>query len=279
MLKKLNIVAAVLLSGVLGWVVARDISNFSHAETAKPVSPFTPEQEARIGEVAADYLIAHPEVLVKVSETLQARQEVAAMKALTEGTLAFQAELLHDHRAPSYGPKDAKVVVTLFFDYQCIYCSRLAPVMTKLMEANPQVRFMFREWPIFGDRWPLSRLAAETGLAIWQQRGAEAYLAYHSGLYATGHNEGALTKNDIRVAADAVKVDSTMATEIDVQDELNITDKLARKIGFTGTPGLVVMPATGATAETVTVIPGMADQAVLQIAINKAVDLTAPSQK
>jgi protein-disulfide isomerase len=122
MLKKSNIAAAILLSGVLAGVVALDISHFAHAEAATPASPFSPMQEARIGEVAADYLIAHPEVLVKVSETLQARQEAAAMKALTEGALAFQAELLHDHRAPSYGPADAKVVVTLFFDYQCIYC-------------------------------------------------------------------------------------------------------------------------------------------------------------
>lgn len=262
----------------LGVAVALDISHFAHAATAKPASPFTPAQEARIGEVAADYLIAHPEVLVKVSETLQARQEAAAMKALTEGALAFQTELLHDPHAPSYGPADAKVVVTLFFDYQCIYCSHLAPVMTKVMEANPQVRFVFREWPIFGDRWPASRLAAETGLAIWQQKGAEAYLAYHNGVYATGHNEGALTKKDIRVAAAAGKVDSAKTKDKDVQDELTLTGQLATDIGFTGTPGLVVMPAAGATAETVTVIPGMTDRAVLQMAINKAAGLTDPGK-
>ncbi|WP_317176203.1 hypothetical protein [Kosakonia cowanii] len=31
---------------------------------AAPAPAFTPEQEARIGEIAADYLLAHPEVLV-----------------------------------------------------------------------------------------------------------------------------------------------------------------------------------------------------------------------
>jgi hypothetical protein len=40
-----------------------------------------------------------------------------------------------------------------------------------------------------------------------------------------------------------------------------------------------VLPATGASAETVTVIPGMTDRAVLQMAINKAAGLTDPGQK
>lgn len=279
MLKKSKIAAAILLSGVLGGLVTHDISHFGRTDAAKPASPLTPAQEARIGEVAADYLIAHPEVLVKVSETLQARQEAAAIKRLTEGAMAFQAELLHDHRAPSYGPADAKVVVTLFFDYQCVYCSRLAPELTKVMAANPQVRFVFREWPIFGDRWPASRLAAETGLKVWQQKGAEAYLAYHNGLYATGHIEGALTESDIRTAAGAVKVESAKTKSQDVQAELALTGQLATDIGLTGTPGMVVMPAAGATAETVTVIPGMADRTVLQMAINKAAGLTDPAQK
>lgn len=39
------------------------------------------------------------------------------MKRLTEEAMAFQAGLLHEHRAPSYSPADAKVEVTLFFDY------------------------------------------------------------------------------------------------------------------------------------------------------------------
>lgn len=72
MLKKSKIAAAILLSGVLGGLVTYDISHFAQADAAKSASPFTPAQEARIGEVAADYLIAHPEVLVMVSKPLQA---------------------------------------------------------------------------------------------------------------------------------------------------------------------------------------------------------------
>ncbi|EAY8179401.1 DsbA family protein, partial [Salmonella enterica] len=36
-------------------------------KTGPSASVFTPEQEARIGQVAADYLLAHPDILVQVS--------------------------------------------------------------------------------------------------------------------------------------------------------------------------------------------------------------------
>lgn len=79
MTKKLKIVAAILLSCLLGVVVTNDINHFAQTDAAKPASPFTPTQEDRIGEIAANWLIAHPEVLVKASKTLQARREMTAM--------------------------------------------------------------------------------------------------------------------------------------------------------------------------------------------------------
>ncbi|MFW8205292.1 DsbA family protein, partial [Klebsiella pneumoniae] len=33
-------------------------------------SVFTPEQEKRIGEIAADYMRAHPDILIQMSEKL-----------------------------------------------------------------------------------------------------------------------------------------------------------------------------------------------------------------
>ena len=36
-----------------------------------PAATFTAEQEARIGKIAADYLVAHPEVLLQASQKLQ----------------------------------------------------------------------------------------------------------------------------------------------------------------------------------------------------------------
>ena len=41
------------------------------ASAADAPATFTPEQEAKIGKIAADYLVAHPEVLLQASQKLR----------------------------------------------------------------------------------------------------------------------------------------------------------------------------------------------------------------
>lgn len=50
---------------------------------AAPAPAFTPEQEARIGEIAADYLLARPDVLVQVSQKLQQQQHAREQLAMS----------------------------------------------------------------------------------------------------------------------------------------------------------------------------------------------------
>lgn len=233
-----------------------------------PAPTFTPEQEARIGKIAADYLVAHPEVLLQASQKLQQIQEEQQASAATQAVLKNAAELTLDKNTPTYGPEDGKVTVIEFFDYQCVYCSRLAPVMAQVIKENPHVRFAFKEWPIFGSRWATSLDAAKMGLQIYQQKGAEAYLTFHNGIYATGHNEGKLTAADIQQQAKNVNFDAKKAT--DVEPALEEINHLAQDIGLSGTPGVIVMPTTDATEATITVFPGLADKASLDAAIKKA---------
>ncbi|MFW0698151.1 thioredoxin domain-containing protein [Pantoea sp. R13S299] len=238
------------------------------AQTPADEALFTPEQEARIGELAKDYLLKHPELLIEVDQKLQKIQYDEQMKAMTTAAIQHQDELLNDKTVPAIGPEDAKVAVIGFFDYQCSVCARQAPIIQSLMKNNSQVRFIFKEWPIFGYRWKPSFQAAETGLRIWQQKGGDAYMKYHNALFASGHVEGALTQKDVTKAASAAGAGKLKSS--DMLGTLSRTDILAKNTGFQGTPAMIVMPLSGATAETVTVFPGGAMEEMLQAAINKA---------
>ncbi|MEQ0330001.1 DsbA family protein [Klebsiella sp. GB_Kp056] len=238
------------------------------ASAADAPATFTAEQEAQIGKIAADYLVAHPEVLLQASQKLQQIQAEQQASAATQAVLKNAALLTQDKNTPTYGPANGKVTVIEFFDYQCVYCSRLAPVMEQVIIAHPQTRFAFKEWPIFGGRWESSLEAAKTGLQIYQQKGADAYLAYHNGIYATGHNEGKLTTADIQQQAKKAGFDAKKAN--DVEPVLQSINDLAQEIGLSGTPGVIVMPTTGATEASITVFPGLADKASLEAAIKKA---------
>lgn len=236
-----------------------------HAATA-PV--FTPEQQARIGQIAADYLVNHPEILVQVSKKLQLQQQERQQTALARRVLENEAALLKDKDTPVIGPENADVAVIEFFDYQCIYCSRLAPELEKVMKASPEVRYIFKEWPIFASRWENSERAALRGLDVWKQKGAAGYALYHNGIYHTGHNEGQLTAGDIENSAKSAG--ATEQSQGDFHSILEQNSMLAQGLELTGTPALIVMPVKGATPTTITVFPGLASAEQIQAAIKKA---------
>jgi len=235
---------------------------------AAPSPVFTPEQQAEIGKIAADYLVAHPEILVQVSQKLQQQQQERQQMALTARVMDNQAALLQDADTPSIGPKEAKVAVIEFFDYQCIYCSRLAPGLEQVMKASPDVRFVFKEWPIFASKWEASSNAAQRGLDVWKQKGGDAYLKYHNGIYQTGHNEGDLTGADIDSAAKVAGL--TELKPVDYTAVLEKNDALAQTLGLTGTPGLIVMPVKNASPKNITVFAGLASPQQILAAIKKA---------
>ena len=183
--------------------------------------------------------------------------------------------LLNNSQTPTLGPKDAKVVVIEFFDYNCLFCSKMAPVMGKVIDANPNLQYIFKEFPIFGQRWESSQYAAEMGVAAYMLNGAEGYLKYHNALFATGKDEGKLSVEDVKQIASEVGVDVEKAENLIKEQGIakNIESDLAlgtQQLGIQGTPAIIVMPTTGATAENTTVIPGFSTEIKVQEAIDKA---------
>lgn len=259
---KKQILAAALTMSLTGHAIADT--------TTTAVATFNDTQKAQIGEVAADYLRAHPEILIEMSQKLQAQSQEKQMASASAAALQNKEALLNDPTSPVLHPK-GDVAVIQFFDYQCIFCAKVAPVAEQFISKNQDVRFIYKEWPIFGRRWPASVQAAKVGLSVYKKGGAEAYHRYHAALYATGHDEGKLLDEDIRQAA--VKAGVTDPTREDVEGmaaALAANDALAKELGIQGTPAFFVMPVKGATAENVSVMPGAIDLQALQAAVEKA---------
>ncbi|MEA9391558.1 DsbA family protein [Acerihabitans sp. TG2] len=243
--------------------------NLAYAEDPQPT--FNTKQQAEIGKIAADYLVAHPDILLQVSQKLQEQEAAQQANAFAEVVLANKDALLADKNTPSVGPADAKIAVIEFFDYQCVYCSRMAPVVENVMKSNPSVKFIFKEWPIFGSRWHSSITAAQTGLSVWKERGSDDYIAYHNAIYKTGHDEGELTDKDIAEVLKKIDIPApspaTLAQTTPVIDNIN---SLAHKLGFNGTPAFIVMPISANNKDRITVFAGAVDETALTSAINKA---------
>jgi protein-disulfide isomerase len=68
------------------------------------------------------------------------------------------------------------VTIVVFTDYRCPICRATDPALQDLIAADPTVRVIFKDWPIFG---PASKAAAEVALAAARQG---RYLAVHRAL-------------------------------------------------------------------------------------------------
>src|ERR1700730_12042482 len=102
----------------------------------------------------------------------------AALRAQEARTITAQAEAAIAARpeTPAGGGKDRDVTIIEFLDYNCPFCKKTAPELHKLLRADPRVRILYKEWPIFG---AVSEYAARSVLAAnWQGK----FLVAHNAL-------------------------------------------------------------------------------------------------
>lgn len=196
------------------------------------VAPYLAGQDFD-GRVRA-YLLANPQVLQEVSLALQNQENTNRITALNEAVAANPSVLAVTEGEPAFGPADAKVTVVQFFDYQCPYCKTVAPAYLALIQANPDVRFVFKELPILdrGDEIT-SQYAARAALAAQAQG---RYLPVHEALMA----EAALSVEavDRILAANGVDPAAARAVIEGPQTSRILADVYAGagSVGLNGTP-------------------------------------------
>ena len=148
------------------------------------------------------------------------------------------APALVDPRAPSAGPANAAVTIILFSDYACPACRALHPDLQALLARHPDVRIVYRDWPVFG---PAARQAARLAIASTRQN---RHAAFDDALMRSpGLTEPALRAAATQAGVDWPRLQTDLATHsAEIDALLADTDLHARALGFVGTPMLLVGP-------------------------------------
>jgi len=198
-------------------------------------------EDAAFGAKVKAYLMAHPEVVREVLQNMQKKEQDDQAKADAEAMAKaraalpqLRAQLERDPRDFVANP-DGRVTVTEFYDYRCPHCVNIAPKVLNLIRTNPQVRFVFKEMPIFG---ATSEHAARAALA------AKAQGKDYIGLYEAFMEARPLTDAEIdRLAAakgvDIAQMNSPQMVNA-VNSQLVATAALATRLAINGTPGFIV---------------------------------------
>jgi protein-disulfide isomerase len=227
-------------------------------------------QKKQVEGVVREYLVKNPDVVVQALQTYQQQQMDQARKTMEKTQQIvpkYAQDLFHVTSDPAIGNPSGKVTIVEFFDYQCGHCMEMAPVMDALIKANPNVRVVFKDFPIRGEA---SEIAAKAALAANMQG---KYFEFHKALMAAHR---ALTEQDIfKIAKDSGldvdKLKKDMSSE-EVSKQIKATYELAKGLQLMGTPAIFIAKSDVSSktpAADVIFIPGQVDQNQLEMVIKK----------
>ncbi|QYJ07376.1 DsbA family protein [Qipengyuania flava] len=171
------------------------------------------------------YLVENPDILPEMAEAYQ--------RGEAEGRLAeISDEVAEAFPGAVLGNPDGTSVLVKFTDYGCTFCRQSVPAVDALIAANPDLKVVVREWPIFDG----SETAARMALAAAQQG---KYAAFYHAMF----EQGSPSEEGIQRAAEIAGLDMAAAEAFANSDEataeLAKNMAFARTLQFTGTPSWV----------------------------------------
>lgn len=200
-------------------------------------SPPTEKNSASLDDKIHDYLLRHPEVIQEAQTEFRVMEDKRAVSKARPAISKHSAEIFLDRRDPFVGPENAKTVLVQFFDYRCPHCkTEAAPALLALIKKYPSVKFVFKQFPIFGGS---SNDAAKTALAVWKTD-SRKFLAVHTRLMAEAQI-GSTSIDEILRNTGLPPLDIHRSASLrTIEDQISDTYNLAKQIGIQGTPTFII---------------------------------------
>jgi protein-disulfide isomerase len=221
-----------------------------------PIAGFAQDlSDARIKELALEAIRENPQIIMEAVQLLEQQQAATQADAAVDVLKNQRQSLEHDPNAPVLGNPDGDVTVVEFFDYNCPYCRRAMSEVQGLLDADQDVRLVYREWPILSEG---SVFAAKAALAAREQ---DKYEEFHWALM--GMEERAEEASVMRLAEEIgldVKRLRTDMDEPEVQEHIDESMRLSQALGFNGTPSFVIGDD---------LVPGFVEQDQLEALVDK----------
>jgi protein-disulfide isomerase len=195
----------------------------------------TPEQKKAIEAIVRDYLKNHPEILVDAIQAAEDKIKADAKEKAAAALATHRQEVFNDPQSPIAGNPRGDVTLVEFFDYRCPYCKQVEPSLERLIGDDPQLKFVFKEFPVLG---PDSETAARVALAAKKQG---KYDEFHRAMMKiNGHiDEAVIFKVAAASGLDVDRARQDMRSP-EVDKELKSNRDLGKSLDLDGTPSFIV---------------------------------------
>jgi len=202
-----------------------------------PVRAEAPLDKAAIEKIVHDYIVSHPEVLEEAMAALEKKQAAEASAGLAKTLQEKKSVLFDSARQVTLGNPDGDVTLVEFFDYNCGYCKRALPDMLTLLDKDPKLRIVLKEFPVLGQG---STEAARIAVAV-NRIAPKKYLDFHKRLLsARGPADHAKAMDAAKEAGVDMKALEAALADKEVAATIEEVYGLAQSLGLSGTPSYVV---------------------------------------
>jgi len=205
------------------------------AERSPLAAQTTGEQQSDFGQQIRDYLMANPEVVRDALLELD-RREVAAEEELLKLAIVQNAdEIFYSDRDFVTGNPNGDITLVEFYDYNCGFCRRAMSDLMRLLDEDPDLRVVLKEFPVLG---PGSVAAAKVSAAAINE---EQFFEFHKLLLQNpGGADGVSAMEIAELSGLDISRIRSESEDPSIMQTLTDTLELAQNLGINGTPTYVV---------------------------------------
>jgi protein-disulfide isomerase len=241
----------IILLGFFGFLAFAYV-NYSQDKANKDLENISTNNVSLVEDTVKRVIKDHPELLIESLEGYQVKKMREAMEEASNKVKANLDKVYGSPDDPRVGSPNAKIKIVELLDYNCGYCKRMAATKAKIIEENPDIEYIFKEFPILGEE---SILAAKAALAVYDIN-KDKYKDFHLALLNSNVRKDVDSLASIagKVGVD-VKAFKQALQNAKYSQIIQANHTLARELGLRGTPLYIFngeLLSSGVTYDTLT---------------------------
>jgi protein-disulfide isomerase len=221
-------------------VIQQDITAKVAAVTSDDIAAWFKENQARLQGATLDQVQTAIRGYLVQQRTLDARRQYVdrlRSKATLRVTLEPPRMVVSKADRPTKGPVTAPIEMIEFSDFQCPFCERAFPTVTKVLsEYGDKIHFVYRHYPLNGH--PQARPAAEAAQCAAEQG---KFWPYHDRLFGdqTKLGDADLKKTAAELGMNAEQFNACVDSH-KYKDEVDADIRAGDEVGVNGTPAFFI---------------------------------------
>lgn len=207
----------------------------SNAYAAKSKKKATVSKDSKMNSLIENYLMQHPEVIIKAVQKYQAQQEFKQKASIKDYLVKNAKALFTSTLDGRLGSPKANTTVMIINDYQCGYCRKAMTALNKVMTANSNINIEVKHLPILGPDSVLAAKAAMLAEDLGKFKAADNLLLD----MPKPMNKGNIIKAFSKIGISKDRLEAAW-TDKKYEEAIQENYRVAQKLGVQGTPVIIV---------------------------------------